>query len=89
METTSVAFEIRVRIEFQLLNELYKNFVTSLSLKFIYNRKKSIEEIGSLPGCDSLSLKKVLSASSKLLSAFIIRVKPSSNIKMKSKVKAL
>jgi hypothetical protein len=57
LETTSVAFEIRVRSEFRLLNEFYENLITSLALKFIYNRKKFIVEVGSLPGCDALSLR--------------------------------
>jgi hypothetical protein len=58
METTSVAFEIRVKNEFRLLNEFYKNIITLLALKFIYKRNKFIVEIGRLPGCDSLSLRK-------------------------------
>jgi hypothetical protein len=39
-------------------NEFFENLIISLALKFIHNRKKFIVEVGSLPGCDALSLRK-------------------------------
>ena len=52
-----MAFEIRVRSEFRLLNDFYENLITSLTLKYIYNIKKFIVEVGILPGNDAVSLR--------------------------------